>query len=190
MAVRLFISNFPYNVTAAELKELFSAVGPVSYVYLPTDQATGKQRGFAFLDFSERAHAEEAVRRFDKQMFKGRPLAVSEARPREDRPHRNPTDRATPPKLPAQQQATDQAQPRKAGGNAFFTDDQPQRSRNKPNRSKDRGKAKTERAPKAPMREVVKGQFFGGDDDDLSGEDLSAENFASRVKDGEGEENR
>jgi hypothetical protein len=32
------------------------------------------------------------------------------------------------------------------------------------------------------MREVVRGQFFGGDDDDAYDDDLSEENFASRIE--------
>jgi RNA recognition motif-containing protein len=185
MTVRLFISNLPYNVTGAELKQLFSTIGPVTYLYLPTDQATGKQRGFAFLDFEDRAHAQEAVRRFNNQMFMGRPLAVSEARAKEDRPRAATTSRpqGPPSTSPANQNATDPAMRKKEGGSAFFTDDAPRRSRAKP-----KGKSKPERPPRAPMREVVKGQFFGGDEDDFSGDDSGEENFASRVPDFEDDE--
>jgi RNA recognition motif-containing protein len=52
---------------------------------LPVDRETGRPRGFAFVDYTDRAVAEEAIRRFDQQPFKGRGLAVSEARPREER---------------------------------------------------------------------------------------------------------
>ena len=86
MPVRLFVGNLPYNVTEAELREHFSAVGPLSYLSLPTDRESGQLRGFAFVEFNDRAQAEEAIRRFNNQLFKGRPLAVNEARPREDRP--------------------------------------------------------------------------------------------------------
>ena len=41
--------------------------------------------GFAFVEYGERTHAEEAIKRFDGQLFMGRPLAVSEARARDDR---------------------------------------------------------------------------------------------------------
>ena len=55
---------------------------------MPVDRETGRPRGFAFVDYADRAVAEEAIRRFNQQPFKGRPLAVSEARPREDRARR------------------------------------------------------------------------------------------------------
>ena len=86
MSVRLFVGNLPYDATEADLREHFSAVAPLSYIYLPLDRETGKPRGFAFIEYSERSHAVEAIRRFDSQMFKGRPLAVNEARAKEDRP--------------------------------------------------------------------------------------------------------
>src|SRR3954466_13173695 len=85
MSVRLFIGNLPYTATEAELREHLSSVGLPTSVVLPVDRETGRPRGFAFVDYSDRAIAEEAIRQFDQQPFKGRPLAVSEARPREER---------------------------------------------------------------------------------------------------------
>src|SRR5205085_5866046 len=90
MAVRLFVGNLPYNTTEAELRDHFSAVGPLTYVHLPTDRESGRPRGFAFVEFADRAQAEEAIRRFNNQAFKGRPIAVNEARAREDRPRTGP----------------------------------------------------------------------------------------------------
>ena len=86
MSARLFVGNLPYTATEAALRELFSAVGSLSYVYLPTDRESGKPRGFAFVEFNDRAQAEEAIRRFNNELFMGRPLSVSEARERDDRP--------------------------------------------------------------------------------------------------------
>jgi RNA recognition motif-containing protein len=83
MAVRLFVGNLPYDVTEAELRAHFAAIGPLSYLSLATDRDTGKPRGFAFVEFSARADAEDAIRRLNNQAFKGRPLAVNEARPRD-----------------------------------------------------------------------------------------------------------
>src|SRR5262245_11719695 len=57
---------------------------------MPVDRETGRPRGFAFVEFTDRAVAEEVIRKFDAQPFQGRNLAVSEARAREDRPPRPP----------------------------------------------------------------------------------------------------
>jgi len=85
MPVRLFIGNLPYSATEAELREHLSSVGEPTSVVLPVDRETGRPRGFAFVDYADRAVAEEAIRKFDQALFKGRGLAVSEARPREER---------------------------------------------------------------------------------------------------------
>jgi RNA recognition motif-containing protein len=53
---------------------------------MPVDRETGRPRGFAFVEFADRAVADEVIRKFDAQPFQGRNLAVSEARAREDRP--------------------------------------------------------------------------------------------------------
>ena len=86
MSVRLFIGNLPYSANEADLREHLSSVGAPTHIALPTDRETGRPRGFAFVDYADREVAEEAIRRFNQQPFKGRPLAVSEARPREERP--------------------------------------------------------------------------------------------------------
>lgn len=86
MSVRLFIGNLPYAASEAELREHLSSVGEPAQIVLPVDRETGRPRGFAFVDYAERSVAEDAIRRFNQQPFKGRPLAVSEARPREERP--------------------------------------------------------------------------------------------------------
>ena len=83
MAVRLFVGNMPYGATEADLRSHFGAVGQPSQVVLPVDRETGRPRGFAFVEFLDRAMAEEAINRFNQQPFMGRSLSVSEARPRE-----------------------------------------------------------------------------------------------------------
>jgi len=85
LAVRLFVGNLAYSTTEADLRTYFGAIASPSQVVLPVDRETGRPRGFAFVEFLDRAHAEQAIQRFNGQVFNGRPLAVSEARAREDR---------------------------------------------------------------------------------------------------------
>ena len=85
MAVRLFVGNLSYSTTEADLRTYFGTVAQPSQVVLPVDRETGRPRGFAFVEFTERSDAEQAIQRFNGQPFNGRPLAVSEARAREDR---------------------------------------------------------------------------------------------------------
>src|SRR3954468_12330460 len=86
LAVRLFIGNLPYSASEADLRAHFAAVAEPSHIVMPVDRETGRPRGFAFVEFIERAVAEQVIKKFDMQPFQGRSLAVSEARAREDRP--------------------------------------------------------------------------------------------------------
>jgi len=79
------VGNLSYATTEADLRTYFGTVAPPSQVVLPVDRETGRPRGFAFVEFQDRAHAEQAISKFNGQVFNGRPLAVSEARAREDR---------------------------------------------------------------------------------------------------------
>ncbi len=90
MAVRLFIGNLPYSASEADLRAHFAAVAEPSHVVMPVDRETGRPRGFAFVEFADRAVAEDVIKKFDAQPFQGRSLAVSEARAREDRPAPRP----------------------------------------------------------------------------------------------------
>src|SRR5262245_18433422 len=80
MSVRLFVGNLPYDATEDEIRSLFSSVGNLSYVLVPVDRETGKKRGFAFVEVADETRAQEAIRQFNNQPFRGRPLAVNEAR--------------------------------------------------------------------------------------------------------------
>jgi RNA recognition motif-containing protein len=81
----LFIGNLPYQATEEDLRQHFAQVGEPTQIVRPLDRETGRARGFAFVEYGERSQAEAAIKQFDGQLFMGRPLAVSEARAREDR---------------------------------------------------------------------------------------------------------
>ena len=162
MPIRLFVGNLPYDTTEAELKNHFATVAPVTYLTIPKDRETGQSRNFAFVEFGERAQAEEAVRVFNNQLFNGRPLAVSEARPREEG---RPTNVGTRPPLsrPYSNAEPMSAPPASSGDKPnrnFGPDAAP------PRRNKGKGAPKSERGAKGPMRELVSNQFVGGEDDD------------------------
>ena len=91
MAVRLFIGNLAFGATEADLRAHFAPIAEPSFITLPVDRETGRPRGFAFIEFVDRAVAEDVIRKFDAQPFQGRNLAISEARARGDRPPPRPT---------------------------------------------------------------------------------------------------
>jgi RNA recognition motif-containing protein len=75
----------PYQATEDDLRTHFAQVGKPTQIVRPLDRETGRASGFAFVEYAERSEAEAAIKSFDGQLFMGRPLAVSEARAREDR---------------------------------------------------------------------------------------------------------
>ena len=173
MSVRLFVGNLAYDVTETELRALFSAAGQPSSVRLPTDRETGKPRGFAFVEFGDRAQAEEAIRSLNQVMFKGRALVVNEARAREDGPApRARTPSVRPSWSPDPAPGDTERRPDQPRG-TFGPDARPRGKRKYEGRG-----SKEERAPKGPVRERPGGQlFFGAGEDDAPDEDPGGDDF-------------
>jgi RNA recognition motif-containing protein len=172
LAVRLFIGNLPYNTTDVELREHFGAVAPPLQIVMPVDRETGRPRGFAFVDFSDRSAAEEAIRRFDGQPFKGRTLAVSEARAREDR---GPVSRPPGAFAPRPPSSAEPGAPAGARSARTFGPDAPSR------RQRQTRRAKSERGPKGPIRERTTGRVYAVDDDEAELE-VEFEDVATSVQ--------
>jgi RNA recognition motif-containing protein len=82
---RLYVGNLSYDTNEQELQDLFGQAGKVASVTLPTDRDTGRMRGFAFVEMSTDAEAQEAIRKFNGTTLRDRQINVNEARPREER---------------------------------------------------------------------------------------------------------
>ena len=85
MESKLYVGNLPYNVTEDDLRGLFAQAGEVKEVALITDRATGRSKGFGFVEMTTQADAEKAIQLLNNHDMGGRPLMVSIARPREER---------------------------------------------------------------------------------------------------------
>lgn len=85
MATKLYVGNLSFDVTENELQDLFAQAGSVNSVNIVLDRETGRPRGFAFVEMSNEADLSNAISMFGGKAFKGRPLTVNEARPREER---------------------------------------------------------------------------------------------------------
>ena len=85
MAKRLFVGSLPYNVTSAQLEDLFAQAGKVASVNLITDRYSGQSKGFAFVEMETDKESDEAIKKFNNFEFEGRRLVVNEARPQEKR---------------------------------------------------------------------------------------------------------
>src|SRR6185295_8720358 len=86
MGRRLYVGNLPYKTTDEDLNALFSQAGAVESVRVMRDMATGRARGFAFVEMVSEADAQSAITQFHDRPFGGRTLTVNEARPMAPRP--------------------------------------------------------------------------------------------------------
>lgn len=78
----IYVGNCSYDVTEQQLRDVFTAYGEVNKVNVITDRATGRPRGFAFVEMSDRGAAQAAIRGVDGTELGGRTLKVNEAQPK------------------------------------------------------------------------------------------------------------
>ncbi len=90
MAKKLFVGNLSFSVTEDDLKEAFSKIGEVASVKLITDAATGRSRGFAFVEMAADEDADKAIAGLNGTPLMDRTLNVSEARPQRERERGGP----------------------------------------------------------------------------------------------------
>lgn len=93
MNKRLFVAGLPFSTTDEELKNLFQGVGNVVSAIVITDRATGRSKGFGFVEFETEEEAKSAIEKFNDSEFGGRKLIVTEAKPREERSSVGGSDR-------------------------------------------------------------------------------------------------
>lgn len=85
MGKRLYVGNLPYSVSSSDLQQMFEAHGTVNSAEVINDRASGRSKGFGFVEMASDDEAEAAINALNGQDQGGRPLTVNEARPREDR---------------------------------------------------------------------------------------------------------
>jgi len=208
MPVRLFVGNLPYDATEDEIRQHFSTVGDLSYVSIPLDRETGKKRGFAFVEFPDEQQAQAAIRQFNNQPFKGRPLAVNEARAREAgprpagggfRPSTGPRPPMSGPRPPMSgPRPMTGARPMPGGprppgapmrgpapdfGDPGGDRDRPARKNFGPDSKPARNRPQRFRPEggKKVLKEKFTGQIFGAEDEDDLAEDIEIDNFATSL---------
>lgn len=80
--VRIYVGNLPYSTTEDELRDMFAEHGDVSNVAVPTDRATGRSRGFGFVEMLADTEGQAAIDALNGLDLDGRSLTVNVARPR------------------------------------------------------------------------------------------------------------
>ncbi len=82
MGRRLYVGNLPYSAGETELQDLFGKAGTVESVRVMRDPATGRARGFAFVEMATDEEAVKAASEFNQYEMGGRSLTVNEAKPK------------------------------------------------------------------------------------------------------------
>jgi cold-inducible RNA-binding protein len=82
MSRKLFVGNLPFSTSEGELQDLFEQAGAIESVRVMRDMATGRARGFAFVEMQTDEDAQTAIQRFNGTELGGRAIVVNEARPK------------------------------------------------------------------------------------------------------------
>ena len=87
----LYVGNLPYRANEIAVRELFAEQGQVLSVRLMKDKATGKRRGFGFVEMPV-ADAAKAIAALNNKEYQQRTLKVREANDKRDRDEKDVND--------------------------------------------------------------------------------------------------
>jgi cold-inducible RNA-binding protein len=85
MGKKLYVGNLSYNTDDASLQQVFEGAGAVESARVIVDRATGRSKGFGFVEMASDDDAQKAISSFDGKDIDGRKIRVSEAKPQEPR---------------------------------------------------------------------------------------------------------
>ncbi len=89
--MNIFVAGLSYQITDADLKELFEEYGEVSSAKIIADRESRRSKGYGFVEMSNDEEGQHAIEELNDAEYDGRTLSVSVARPRTegDRPRSN-----------------------------------------------------------------------------------------------------
>ena len=79
--MNIYVGNISWGLTDQDLENVFAEHGTVTSAKIITDRATGRSRGFGFVEMSDGGEA--AVEALNETEVDGRSLVVNESRPRD-----------------------------------------------------------------------------------------------------------
>jgi len=83
--MKIYVGNLSHDVSEEDLRHAFGAFGQVDSATIVKDRYSGQPRGFGFVEMSDRAEAQAAIKSLNGKELLGKPMSVNEARPRTDR---------------------------------------------------------------------------------------------------------
>ena len=82
MSKKLYVGNLSFEVSDADLRQLFEQHGSVTSSQIIIDRDTGRSKGFGFVEMASDQEAQAAITALNGQSSNGRPMTVNEARPK------------------------------------------------------------------------------------------------------------
>ena len=82
--MNIFVGNFPFTATEADLQQAFESFGKVASLVIVKEKKGVKSRGFGFVQMPEKEEALSAILALNSKEFMGRLLNVSPARPKSE----------------------------------------------------------------------------------------------------------
>jgi len=82
--MNLYVGNLSYTTKEEDLRSLFAQYGEVTSVKIITDNATGRSKGFAFVEMGSKEAGVNAIRNLNDKEIGSRNIKVNEARKKED----------------------------------------------------------------------------------------------------------
>jgi len=89
MAKKLYVGGLSYDTVTETLTQLFAPAGKVESVNIIMDKATGRSKGFGFIEMSTEEEAKKAIEMFNGRDVDGRKIKVNEAQPMGSSPRRD-----------------------------------------------------------------------------------------------------
>lgn len=81
--MKIYVGNLPFETTDESLAQEFEVFGEVVSANVVVDRASGRSRGFGFVEMPAQAEAEAAIAGLNGKDMMGRTLTVNESKPRE-----------------------------------------------------------------------------------------------------------
>ena len=79
--MNIYVGNISWGLTDQDLENVFAEYGTVTSAKIITDRATGRSRGYGFVEMSDGAEA--AIEALNGTEVDGRELVVNESRPKD-----------------------------------------------------------------------------------------------------------
>jgi RNA recognition motif-containing protein len=86
--MNIYVGNLSYKMTDEDLGKLFSTYGKVSESKVVVDNATGRSKGFGFVEMPNQSEGDQAIKQLDGKEIDGRNIKVNIAKPKVEKPRR------------------------------------------------------------------------------------------------------